>query len=94
MHRAVFPYEGMVCSLAHFFAFFPRYFQGLGPGAPIFFCRNVLFVCSVVCLFASVRAETVSTVAYHSSVGITAPMADVVSTPAFIVHSVTPFEGN
>lgn len=53
-------------------------------------CRNVLFVCSVVCLFAGGRTETIPIVWFAGFVGLPTPTAVFVSCIMPISHSVTP----
>ena len=79
----------LVRALFLLFSFSSRYCTPLWFAGHVVFCSNVLFVCSVVCLFMGWRAETVFIVWLFSRISYSTPSTmfmKICSTP---IHSVT-----
>lgn len=71
-------------------ALLQRPVPGPGRGAARSDCRNVLFVCSMVCLLMLIAAKTIPMVRFDGSIGLLTPTTVFFGWISFSVHGVTP----
>lgn len=88
-------YHCHLCIVSHSppracFFLFSRYSTACRSCSRFGFLSNVLFVCSVVCLFAGLIMETILSRWFACPVGNSTPSAVFFSFPTIFNHSVTP----